>query len=342
MAGELNAPLLVEADGARRLPLKAPATHEPAVPDWVNGVVVCAGLRGLGKSLDIGSVHRPEVFSRLSGASPGEPIDVEDLAKVLLSDEGGLKNIPSGARRVVNLTQVDNPTLAGQAKRLGDLLIPVYNAVLASDLQKEGDEVLASYGQVAGVVLAAGGSERLGRPKQLLDWRGKPFVRACAETALEAGLSPVLVVTGAHEDKISQALAGLPVELVHNPEWAQGQSGSVRTAIEMFSRPEWRQVSGAMFLLSDQPQIPVTLIRALLDAYAASEKPIVAPLIDQRRGNPVIFDRVTFPDLLTLKGDAGGRQVFSRYPRLMVPWYDGRDGLDVDTEEDYRRLVDGE
>ncbi len=67
VARELSAPLLVEADGSRRLPLKAPAAHEPAIPEWVNQVVVCAGVSGLGKPLDTDHVHRPEIFSRLSG-----------------------------------------------------------------------------------------------------------------------------------------------------------------------------------------------------------------------------------------------------------------------------------
>ncbi len=255
---------------------------------------------------------------------------------------GRLKNIPDGARRVVNLTQVNSPELAGQTKRLGRLLLPGFDAVLASSLPHEGDEVAAVYRQVAGVVLAAGGSARLGRPKQLLDWQGKPFVRACAETALEAGLSPVLVVTGAYQQEVTQVLEGLPVAMVHNPDWAQGQGGSVRSAVEVLSQPEWQRVSGAMFLLSDQPQIPVTLIAALLEAYAGTEKPVVAPLIDESRGNPVLFDRVTFPALLSLEGDAGGRQVFARFGKLMVPWHEPRDGLDVDTEADYRRLLDGD
>ncbi|MFN2145125.1 MAG: selenium cofactor biosynthesis protein YqeC, partial [Anaerolineales bacterium] len=237
IAADLDAPLLVEADGSRRLALKAPAAHEPAVPEWVNGVVVCAGASALGKPLDSDHVHRPEIFSQLSEIPLGAPVSVDGLAKVLLAAEGGLKNIPADARRVVNLAQVDSPELAGQAKRLGKRLLAGFDAVLASNLLDDGDEVKAVYRQVAGVVLAAGGSARLGRPKQLLDWHGKPFVRACAETALQSGLSPVLVVTGAYREEVIQALEGLPVKMVHNSDWAQGQGGSVRSAVEALSQP---------------------------------------------------------------------------------------------------------
>ena len=189
------------------------------------------------------------------------------------------------------------------------------------------------------MVLAAGGASRLGQPKQLLDWHGQPFVRAVAETALAAKLRPVLVVTGAYHDKVSAALEGLPLEIVHNPDWEQGQSTSVGAAVRALTKPG-EESAAALFLLVDQPQIPVTLIRAVLDTYAKSLSPIVAPLVDSRRGNPVLFDRRTFPSLAAVEGDAGGRKVFSKFPVIYVPWLDARAGLDVDTIEDYQRLLD--
>ncbi|MBN2044168.1 MAG: putative selenium-dependent hydroxylase accessory protein YqeC [Anaerolineales bacterium] len=338
LASQLESALLVEGDGSRRLPLKAPAAHEPAIPPWAHGVVVCAGLSGLGEPLAEGYVHRPEIFSALSGIKVGEQVTVDGLAAVLGAAKGGLKNIPPDAIRYALVTQVDSPELAGQAKQLGDLILPNYNAVIATDLKSECDEVKAIYRQVAGVVLAAGGSERLRRPKQLLDWQGQPFVRVCAETALAAGLAPVIVVTGAYQSEVVKALHGLAVKIVHNPDWGEGQGTSVRTAARYLSGLE--RVSAAVFSLVDQPQIPVRLIETLLEAYSAQNYPLVVPLIDQRRGNPVLFDRVVFPDLLKLSGDSGGRQVYSKFTKLMVPWYDRRDGLDVDTEEDYRNLTD--
>jgi molybdenum cofactor cytidylyltransferase len=342
IATVLDAPLLVEGDGSRRRPLKSPTEHEPAIPQWVNGVVVCVGISGLGQPLGNKYVHRPEIFSQISGIPIGEQVTIQGLANVLMSKQGGLKNIPAGAWRVVNLNQVETPEQAGQVKRLSELLLPVYDSVLSSKLRNEQDEVAAVYRQVAGVVLAAGGSARLGRPKQLLDWQGRPFVRVCAETALDAGLSPVMVVVGSDHQEVVAAVDDLPVRIVHNWDWAQGQGTSVSAVVKELSQPEWKRISAAMFLLADQPQIPPTLIGALLEAYSGTDIPVVAPLIDQRRGNPVLFDRLTFPVLRKLEGDAGGRQVFSKFRKLMVPWHEGRDGLDVDTEEDYRRLLEEE
>ena len=122
--------------------------------------------------------------------------------------------------------------------------------------------------------------------------------------------------------------------LIHNPDWEAGQSTSVRCGLRTL--PD--AIGSAVFLLADQPQIPIELVQALKDHHAQALSPIVAPLIDERRGNPVLFDRVTFADLQLLTGDVGGRAVFAKYPSATVPWPDANLLLDVDTPEDYQRL----
>jgi len=188
---------------------------------------------------------------------------------------------------------------------------------------------------VAGIILAAGASQRMGQPKPLLLWRGKPFICHVARTALDAGLTPVVIVTGARAEEVRAALADLPVEIIYNPNWAEGQSTSVQAGLQSLP-PE---TDAAAFLLADQPHIPAALVRALLEQHVQTGAPIVAPLIGEQRGNPVLFDRSTFPDLMSLRGDAGGRLIFSRYPAAYVPWPDPSLLLDVDTLEDYERLL---
>jgi len=191
---------------------------------------------------------------------------------------------------------------------------------------------------VAGIILAAGASQRMRQPKPLLLWRGKSFICHVARTALDAGLAPVVIVIGAHADEVRSALADLPVEIVYNPNWAEGQSTSVQAGLQALP-PE---TTAAIFLLADQPRIPVELVRALMARHAQTQPPIVAPMIEGKRGNPVLFDYSVFPDLMSLQGDAGGRLIFSRYPAAYVPWHDPNLLLDVDTFEDYERLLSSE
>ena len=111
--------LLVEADGARQKPLKAPAENEPPIPAFVAMVVVVAGMSGLGKPLSAEEVHRPEIFSSLSGLKIGETISGEALVRVLAHRQGGLKNIPRRARHSVLLNQADTPELQSAANGIG-------------------------------------------------------------------------------------------------------------------------------------------------------------------------------------------------------------------------------
>lgn len=346
-ADELKCPLLIEADGSRRLPLKAPAAYEPAIPVFCNEVVVVAGLSGLGKPLDHAFVHRPERFAELSGLSLGDVIGVEALAQVLAHPLGGLKNIPPQAKRRLLLNQADTPELQAQASLLAQMLSPHYAAIVVAQLEKHLDsdqsltggkqegEVLAVHERLAGIILAAGGSSRFGQPKLLLPWKGETIIRHVVRNALSAGLDPVVVVAGEQTPEIRRQLADMDVILVLNPNWAEGQSTSVQAGLQALGK----DVGGAIFFLGDQPQIPPRLAQSLVEAHALSLAPVIAPLVDGQRGNPVLFDRDTFEDLMSLRGDVGGRSLFSRYPIEWVPWHDPSVLLDIDTPEDYARLL---
>ena len=336
LANACNCPLLIEADGARQLPIKVPAEHEPAIPDFVDTVVVVAGLSGLGKALTEDTVHRPDRFAEMTGLERGMPVTGTALVDVLTHPAGGQKNIPAGARRVVLLNQADTDLLQGQARSMVEKLLRAFDGVAISSLEKE--TVFAMHEKIAGVVLAAGASRRLGQPKQLLTWQGKSLVRHAAEVALEAGLSPVVVVTGAFEEAVVEAVRDIPARVVHNPAWAGGQSTSVRRGLAELPS----NVGGAVFLLVDQPFVSAPLIRALVEEHARTLAPIVAPLIDETRGNPVLFDRQTFSDFGLLEGDVGARTLFSRHRALWIPWYEPRVLMDIDNLDDYQRLGGGE
>jgi molybdenum cofactor cytidylyltransferase len=342
LSEKLEIPLLIEADGSRQLPLKAPAEHEPPIPDFVDTVVLVAGLSGLGKTLDDRHVHRSERFASLSGLKQGSPITWEALLSIIVSPNGGLKNIPPSSRRCVLLNQADDPSLICQAQKMSaHLLPPFHSVVIASQAGFEAgqDERIHSVHEpVAGVVLAAGQADRFGMPKQTLLWRGRPMVRAVTETALQAGLSPVIVVVGAYRQAVTDALVDLPVIIVHNPDWNAGQSSSLKTGLQALP-PE---TGAAIFLLADQPRVPVELLHGLCKLHSENLSSLVAPRVNDRRANPVLFDRRTFPALSSLEGDLGGRALFEPNHTFSVswlPWLDEGLLMDVDTPDDYRRLT---
>jgi molybdenum cofactor cytidylyltransferase len=330
-------PLLIEADGSRQKPLKAPAEHEPAIPAFIRHVVYVAGLSALGKPLTEEHIHRPEIFSQLSGLRAGEAVTADSLVRVLTHPAGGLKNIPAASKRTLILNQADTAETQSAAGSVSPALLRHFDSVVVAGL-REG-KIHAVHENVAGIVLAAGDSKRFGKPKQLLDWRGRPFVRVIAQTALAAGLSPVIVVTGANAEGVENVVKDLDVKIIRNEEWQSGQSSSIKAGVK--SLPE--NAGAGIFLLADQPQIGTDVIRALVESHAQGLHPILAPLVlEERRANPVLFDRVTFSDLMNLEGDVGGRAIFPKHNVEYLHWHDDRLLLDVDKPEDYQRLINDE
>jgi molybdenum cofactor cytidylyltransferase len=186
---------------------------------------------------------------------------------------------------------------------------------------------------VGAVVLAAGGSSRLGRPKQLLVHEGRTLVRRSAEAAVAAGCEPVVVVVGAHGEAVATELAGLPVRTVENPEWQVGMGRSLRVGVRAL--PE---VDAVLVLLCDQLRVDSTHLEALVDTFVRTGSPIVASGYEGARGVPALFSRALLPELEALEADQGARKVIVRDASRVVevPFPGG--GEDVDTAADLSRL----
>ena len=187
------------------------------------------------------------------------------------------------------------------------------------------------------ILLAAGGSSRLGHPKQLLPYRGRTLLRHAAETALASACRPIVAVLGAQADHLRPEMAGLEVLIVENPEWEQGMGSSIRTglaALEM-SAPD---VSGVLLMLCDQPLLSPEALDALVRSHLNTSSPLVASEYGGTRGVPAFFSRTLFPELRALKDAQGARAVIAAHASetITVPLPAGI--WDVDTAADYARL----
>jgi molybdenum cofactor cytidylyltransferase len=188
---------------------------------------------------------------------------------------------------------------------------------------------------VAAVILAAGQSRRMGGPNKLLaQLDGKPLVRRAVEAALRSRAAWVTVVTGHQPELVRAALAGIPVAIVHNPEFAEGLSTSLRAGIAALPG----EVEGAIVCLADMPEVTSDVIDRLIAAFEAREGAcIVVPTASGKRGNPVLWSRHFFRLLAAVSGDVGARHLIGENSEAVVEIEIGEAvTVDLDTPEAMR------
>jgi molybdenum cofactor cytidylyltransferase len=187
--------------------------------------------------------------------------------------------------------------------------------------------------KVAAIVLAAGKSSRMRGPNKLLaDVGGRPLVRRVVEQVKASRASPVIVVTGHQQDEIARALSGLDVTLVHNPDFGEGIASSVRAGIAAVPG----DADGVLICLGDMPLVSEGMIDALIARFAPDAGAlIVVPVDGGRRGNPVLWSRRFFPELMSLEGDVGARHLIGRHGEAVAEVAVAGEGafLDLDTPE---------
>ncbi len=184
--------------------------------------------------------------------------------------------------------------------------------------------------KVAAVILAAGESARLGRPKQLLAYRGRSLLRHVVECADAGGCSPLIVVLGARDQEILHEIESTPALPVINRDWKAGMHSSIRAGIERLP-PDAR---AALLLTCDQPRITPEIVRSLCERFDGRAGRMVACAYAKTVGIPALFERSLFAELCALEGPGGARSVLQAHPNelLRVPWPDG--AVDVDRARD--------
>jgi molybdenum cofactor cytidylyltransferase len=193
--------------------------------------------------------------------------------------------------------------------------------------------------RVAAVILAAGGSTRLGRPKQLLPYGGEVLVSRIARLTESSGCSPVVMVTGARASEVEAALQSLPLaRTVFNPDWETGMGSSVSVGVSAALQSDI-PFDAVLLLVCDQPLISETLLRDICETFRRTGRNVVASEYNDVWGVPCLFDRSVLPELVALRGASGAKSVIERYRKagdaISVPFPGG--ALDVDTPADWER-----
>jgi molybdenum cofactor cytidylyltransferase len=197
---------------------------------------------------------------------------------------------------------------------------------------------MAERAQYGAVILAAGASRRMGTPKALLPIGGQPMVVRVVEAALAAPVWPIVVVVGAHAERVRPVLARLPVLVVENDAWTEGMASSLRTGLAIL-RQFSRTLDGALFALCDQPAFSARTILRLIEARAATGCSIAASRYSARRGAPALFGREHFAALAALTGEDGARLLLNGDPRQVAEVDLPELAVDLDTPEDYERWL---
>lgn len=191
------------------------------------------------------------------------------------------------------------------------------------------------------VILAAGSSSRLGRPKQLVEFQNKTLLQHIIDTVAPFKFTPSILILGAHADQIRQATDLKEVTVLNNETWPEGIASSIRLGVSESIKLN-ESLDSILFLLSDQPFVTAELIEELTQKHTNGDQRITACSYKENIGVPAIFGKTFFPQLLELTGDAGAKKMIAQNHEH-VDSVDFKDGsFDVDTEEDYKELLDKE
>jgi molybdenum cofactor cytidylyltransferase len=191
---------------------------------------------------------------------------------------------------------------------------------------------------ISAILLAAGESNRMGQPKQLMPSDQSTIVERTIDNLLNSAVSETIVVLGYREEDVRKTIAGKPVKIVINPDYQQGMSTSLIAGLEQVDK---RARAVLLIALGDQPFVDSQTINSLVEAFIANKRGITIPVYQGRRGNPVIFGIKYKGELLNLKGDVGGREIIKRHPDDALEVAVNCEGvlLDIDTADNYTSMI---
>lgn len=190
---------------------------------------------------------------------------------------------------------------------------------------------------IAALILAAGGSRRLGRPKQLEPWGQKTLLSHIIDLVETFPVDETWVVVGADLDRVVNEIGPRPVGIIQNPDWESGLASSLRVGLDALT--QLSKVDGALVFMGDQPSVRADVVTALIEKHRRSPAMAIVPKYRYTRGNPVLLDRALWPRLMSLEGDEGAQRLLQAHSEWVEEvWFDSLPPRDIDTQADVEEL----
>ncbi|MEW5988770.1 MAG: selenium-dependent molybdenum cofactor biosynthesis protein YqeB, partial [Chloroflexota bacterium] len=328
--------VVVEADGSRGRPCKAPAAHEPVIPVEAGLVVYVAGIDAVGGRL-AEVAHRPEQIGQLTGLALDDTMTPAALAALIIHPQGGLKNVPPSARFIPFLNKVDSDEQLQVARQVARQLLrePRVQQVVIGAVQTV-RPVREIHRRVTAVVLAAGQSARMGQTKQLLPWGDTTILGRTLRNLAASAIYDVWAISGHDAEAVEAEAAAHGVNTLRNTHYVEGEMlSSLQLAVQRLPTDR----AAVLVTLADQPMVGPATIDQLLVAYWQGYGELLAPSYQGQRGNPVLIGRPYFDELLALPPGAAPRDLLQKHRTHLRLVEVNSDSIlcDLDRPEEYER-----
>ena len=317
--------ILIEADGAKKCPLKVPASWEPVIWKPTDLVIAVAGMDAAGKPIQE-VCHRPENVADFLGKEAEEKVTEEDIVRIVLSTEA-LRKCVDGREYRVLLNKADIPGKSQVAESIADRLEEQgihaawgslrekeYHICGKSETErKRAAQMPSKRVKLALIMLAAGNSRRFGSNKLMYEVDGVPMyqrtLRLLQKAAERIPDSRIVVVTQPQYSEIIDVVKETGAEVLFNPKPERGIASSMQIGLEIA-----KDADACLFTVSDQPWLTAETIIALYDAFQSENKGMACTVWGEKTGNPCIFSKKYYKELMEISGDRGGKQIIKRYP----------------------------
>lgn len=331
--------MLVEADYAAGLPLKAPRPGEPRLPKTTTLVIPVASFSAVGLPLNEETVYNAQAMIDRCGFPLNGSIRPSWIAQVVRDEQLGMSGVPSDVRTIAFFNQTPMTPYNRVRARIAAKIALRHSTLHAVALgEVRGHEPVREVQRPVGaVVLAAGMSTRMGQPKLLLPWRdNRTIIEHIIEQLIKARVDPIVVVTGHNAKEIRAALAPWDVTVVNNRAYKTGEMlSSLKTGL--VAMPP--HTAAALMVLGDQPAIQTRVVNRIVLAHAEGQHELIVPSHNMRRGHPVLIGRRYWNEILSLAQGATPRAFFDRFADDIHYVEIDNDSIlrDIDTPQDYDR-----